>query len=227
VNALVKETNQDAPTKDGLAAWIAPSRTALVIIDIQVDFALPEGALGQAGLDTSVVAPAVATAARLADMARAAGTPVIFVGLQTSAALDSPAWRERMVRRGANPDEESALCRVGEHGADFVGPQPLPGELVIPKIRYSGFFGTTLHAGLKALGVDTLLVCGLTTECCVDCTVRDAYHLDYQVFIARDACAAYEVDVHEAALKNLELNCAMLVNTDQIAAAWAEHAANG
>jgi len=227
VNASVKDTGQDAPAKDDLAAWIAPSRTALVIIDIQVDFALPDGALGQAGLDMSVVAPAVATATRLADMARAAGTPVVFVGLQTSAALDSPAWRERMIRRGGDPDADSALCRVGEQGADFVGPLPLTGELVIPKIRYSGFFGTTLHAGLTALGVDTLLVCGLTTECCVDCTVRDAYHLDYQVFIARDACAAYDVGVHEAALKNLELNCAMLVDTDQVAAAWAEQAANG
>ena len=227
MNASVKETNPDAPTRDGLAAWIAPSRTALVIIDIQVDFALPEGVLGQAGLDMSVVAPAVAKAARLADMARAAGTPVVFVGLQTSAALDSPAWRERMARRGSNPDEESAVCRAGTRGAEFVGPTPRAGELVIPKIRYSSFFGTTLHAGLAALGVDTLLVCGLTTECCVDCTVRDAYHLDYQVYIASDACGAYDVDVHEAALKNLELNCATLVTIDDVAAAWAEQAAHG
>ena len=227
MNASVKESIPDAPSKTDLASWIAPSRTALIIIDIQVDFALPEGVLGQAGLDVSVVAPAVAAATHLADMARAAGTPVVFVGLQTSPALDSPAWRERMVRCGANPDEESAVCRAGERGADFVGPVPLPGELVIPKVRYSSFFGTTLHAGLTALGVDTLLVCGLTTECCVDCTVRDAYHLDYQVFIARDACGAYETDVHKAALKNLELNCAILIDSDQVASAWAEQAANG
>lgn len=227
MNAPVKETTIGGVAAEGLADWIKPSRTALVIIDIQVDFALPDGALGQAGLDMGIVAPAVAKATELADLARKAGTPVVFVGLQTQAALDSPAWKERIRRRGANPDEESNLCRVGERGAEFVGPTPLPGELVIGKIRYSGFFDTTLNAGLKALGVDTLLVCGLTTECCVDCTARDAYHLDYQVYIASDACGAYETEVHESALKNLELNCATLVTTDEVAMAWSEALSHG
>ena len=64
----------------------------------------------------------------------------------------------------------------------------------------------------------------LTTECCVDCTVRDAFHLDYHVFVASDACAAYEAEVHEASLKALELNCAILVDTDQVITAWEEAA---
>ena len=227
MNATVKDAVAGGAAAEGLADWIKPSRTALVIIDIQVDFALPEGVLGQAGLDMSVVAPAIAKATELADLARKAGTPVVFVGLQTQAVLDSPAWKERMRRRGSNPDEESNLCRVGERGAEFVGPTPLPGEVVIGKIRYSGFFDTTLNAALTGLGVDTLLVCGLTTECCVDCTVRDAYHLDYQVYIASDACGAYETELHESALKNLELNCATLVTTDEVAKAWSESVSHG
>jgi len=227
MNATVKDAVAGGAAAEGLADWIKPSRTALVIIDIQVDFALPEGVLGQAGLDMSVVAPAIAKATELADLARKAGTPVVFVGLQTQAVLDSPAWKERMRRRGSNPDEESNLCRVGERGAEFVGPTPLPGEVVIGKIRYSGFFDTTLNAALTGLGVDTLLVCGLTTECCVDCTVRDAYHLDYQVYIASDACGAYETELHESALKNLELNCATLVTTEEVAKAWSELTVHG
>jgi ureidoacrylate peracid hydrolase len=208
---------------DGLAAWIAPGRTALVIIDMQVDFASPSGVLGQAGLDMGVVEPALAAAQRLADAARAAGTPVIFVGLSTRPELDSPAWKEWMRRRGGAAEDESGICRAGETGSDFYGPQPLADELVVAKIRYSGFFGTSLDATLKALGVDTIVACGLTTECCVDCTVRDAFHLDYHVFIASDACAAYEPDIHAAALKSLELNCAILVDTDQVLAAWQGH----
>lgn len=210
-----------------LADWIAPGRTAVVVIDVQVDFASPEGALGKSGVDMSVVQPAVAAAERLVALARRAGTPVVFVGLQTSAALDSPAWRERMRRRGGDPGEESAVCRAGEPGAAFVGPKPEDSELVIPKIRYSSFFGTTLDAGLKALGADTLLVCGLTTECCIDCTVRDAFHLDYHVFIAADACAAYDIASHEAALANLEMNCAILTTVDQVEAAWNKVPAHG
>jgi len=227
MNASTKDKVADAGAREGLADWIAPVRTALVVIDMQVDFASPDGALGKVGLDMEVVAPAVKTAERLAAMARKAGAPVVFVGLMTQAVLDSPAWRVRAIRQGRDPSDDSGLCRAGERGSDFVGPQPQPGELVVPKIRYSGFFGTTLDAGLKALGVDTILVCGLTTECCVDCTVRDAYHLDYQVFIATDACAAYDVEVHASALKNLELNCATLVTTDEVETAWREHAAHG
>jgi nicotinamidase-related amidase len=212
---------------DGLADWIAPGRTALLIIDMQVDFAAPEGALGQWGLDLSAVPAALAAAERLAQAARAAHVPVIFIGLMTSPKTDSPAWGERMRRRGGDPEGESALCRVGEIGSDFYGPQPLVGEHVVAKTRYSGFYGTELNALLKRLNVDTVVACGLTTECCVDCTVRDAFHLDYQVFVAEDACAAYEPDLHTGALKALDLNCAILVKTDDVADIWTKVAAHG
>jgi ureidoacrylate peracid hydrolase len=210
-----------AQTKTGLSDWIVPGRTALLVIDMQVDFASPDGALGKVGVDLATVPAALAAAERLADSARAAKVPVIFVGLQTRAKLDSPAWKEWMRRRGGDGESDSGLCRAGEPGSDFVGAIPAPGELVVGKIRYSGFFGTNLDAALKAAKVDTLVVCGLTTECCVDCTVRDAFHLDYHVFIAADACAAYDPDLHAGALKALELNCAILTSTDQVVGAWA------
>jgi ureidoacrylate peracid hydrolase len=213
-----------AATPDGgLATWIAPARTALLIIDMQADFASPDGALGRAGVDLGSVGPALAAAERLADAARAAEAPVVFVGLQTSRADDSPAWAERLRRGGVDPEAASGLCRAGTPGAAFVGPTPRAGETVIGKLRYSGFHGAGLDAALKRLGVDTLVVCGLTTECCVDCTVRDAFQLDYHVFIAADACAAYEADLHEGALKSLELNCAILTSADEVVAAWARN----
>ncbi|MGA0602911.1 cysteine hydrolase family protein [Caulobacter sp. KR2-114] len=220
MNAVTSDLAAETAALDGLPAWIAPDRTAVLVIDMQVDFASPDGVLGQAGVDMDVVKPALAAAERLVDAARRAGAPVIFVGLMTRSDTDSRFWKERMRRRGGSPDEDSGLCRAGEVGAAFYGPTPAPGELVVPKIRYSGFFGTTLDAALKARGVDTVIACGLTTECCVDCTVRDAFHLDYHVFVATDACAAYEVDLHEGTLKSLELNCAILVDTDQVLAAW-------
>ncbi|MGH1559233.1 cysteine hydrolase [Caulobacter segnis] len=108
----------------------------------------------------------------------------------------------------------------GEAGSAFVGPQPLPDELVIRKTRYSAFSGTDLDARLKAMGVDTLVLAGLTTECCVDGAARDAFNLDYHVFVAADACAAYAPDLHAAALKMLDLNTAILTDTASVAAAW-------
>lgn len=209
-----------AAAVDGLPAWIAPERTAVLVIDMQVDFAAPEGVLAQCGVDTSVVAPAVAAAERLVESARAAGVPVVFIGLFTSPETDSPIWNERMRRRGGDPETDAALCRAGQGGADFFGPRPAPGEIVVSKTRYSGFVGTDLQARLIQLGVDTLVLAGLTTECCVDSTARDAFSLDYHVFITADACGAYEADIHAASLKVMELNSAILVDTAQIADAW-------
>lgn len=217
----------ETPARDGLAAWIAPERTAVVVIDMQVDFASPEGAMGRAGLDMSVVQPALAAAERLVDAARAANVPVVFVGLQTSVETDSRAWRERMRRRGGDPDADSGVCRAGTEGAAFVGPTPRPGEPIVAKTRYSGFYDADLQSVLTSLGADTLVVCGLTTECCVDSTVRDAFHLDYHVFIATDACAAYDPALHEAALQSLALNCAILATTAEVISAWTGAGADG
>ncbi|CAN5226093.1 cysteine hydrolase [soil metagenome] len=204
---------------DDLAAWIAPVRTAVLVIDMQVDFAAPDGALA-AHVDMTVVAPALEAAGQLVAAARQAGVPVVFIGLVTTEAGDSTAWNERLRRRGGNPDIDAQLCRAGTRGASFYGPQPLPGEAVIHKTRYSGFFKTGLEHALDRLGVDTLVVAGLTTECCIDNTVQDAFHRDYHVFIATDACAAYELDIHEVSLKVMELNSALLTDTLAIARAW-------
>ena len=203
-----------------LASWIGPSRTALLIVDTQVDFASPTGAVGLAGADLGDVAAALAAASRLAEAARGAGVSVVFVHLETRDETDSAAWAERIHRRGGLPGKALALCRAGTPGADFCGPHPAEGDLAIAKSRYSAFFGTALDASLKGRGVDTLVVCGLTTDCCVDCTVRDAFHLDYHVILAPDACAAYDSRLHGAALQSLETNFAILASADDIIAAW-------
>lgn len=203
-----------------LEHWIAPDRTALLIVDMQVDFALPEGLSGQWGLDLSTVPAALTAAQRLAEAARAADVPVAFVGLFTTPDTDSDVWDERMRRRGNDPEASPALCRVGERGSAFVGPQPQSGEPVFRKTRYSPFWDTDIDAWLKAMEVDTLVIAGLTTECCVADTAKDAFNNDFHVFIATDACAAYEPDLHAASLKMLDLNTAILTDTFSVVAAW-------
>lgn len=214
------DVKEKEPGTNDLGDWIAPSRTALCIIDIQKDFAAPDGLLAGFGVDMSAVPAAIANTEKLIAAARKAGVPVIFVGLSTSPETDSPAWKEWMRRRNGDPDAESDVCRAGTQGAEFYGPQPVPGDRVVLKPKYSAFCDTDFEAVLAEAKVDTLVVCGLTTECCVDCTVRDAFHRDYHVFIADDACAAYGADVHAAALMSLELNCAILKKTADIEAVW-------
>jgi ureidoacrylate peracid hydrolase len=209
-------------TEAALRVWLAPRRTALVIVDMQVDFASPDGEAARGGADLRAVAPALANADRLARAARRVGATVVFVGLQTSPETDSPAWSERVRRLGGDPNRQLALCRRGSPGATFIGAAPAEGDLVVMKSRYSAFFGTDLLDQLGRRNVDTLVVCGVTTECCVDATVRDAFHADLHVFVAPDACAGYDDRLHDAALTSLAQNFAILVDTGQVERAWSE-----
>lgn len=201
-------------------SWIAPARTALVIVDMQVDFAAPDGVSAQWGMDLSAVPGALEAADRLARAAREAGAPVAFVGLSTTPETDSEVWYERGRRRGHDPEASPALCRAGTRGSDFFGPQPQTGDLVFHKSRYSPFWDTDIAARLRKIGVDTLVVAGLTTECCVDCTARDAFNHDFHVFVPIDACAAYEPELHTAALRMLALNTAILTDVESVVSAW-------
>jgi ureidoacrylate peracid hydrolase len=198
--------------------WIAPARTALLLVDMQVDFAAPDGAMGKAGMDLSTTAHAIRNAEQLADAARAAGVPCLFVRLITRASDETDLLREWKERRGTQAD--MPLCQEGTRGADFVGPQPRETEAVFSKTRYDAFSGTGLDAHLRGLKRDTVVIAGLTTECCVDSTARHAFEQDYHVFIAADAVAAYEPDLHQGALKALELNCAILASSVDILSAW-------
>ena len=201
-----------------LKDWIAPARTALLLVDMQVDFAEPDGAMGQAGADLSMAKAAIRNAAMLADAARAAGVPCLFARLITRDSDETDLWREWQKRRGT--EDDAPLCQEGTWGAEFVGPQPRAGEAVFSKNRYDAFSGTELDAHLRGIKRDTLVIAGLTTECCVDSTVRAAFERDYHVFIAADAVAAYEKDLHDGALKALELNCAIGAPSADIIAAW-------
>lgn len=201
-----------------LREWLAPSRTALLLVDMQVDFASPEGAMAREGKALSAPQAAVKNAMTLADAARKAGVACVFARLITRPGEESATLKEWKKRRGA--EDDALLCCEGSKGASFVGPQPLPGEAVFSKSRYDPFHATGLDAWLRAQKRDTLVLSGLTTECCIDSTARQAFERDYHVFIATDAVAAYQPDLHRAALAALELNCAILAPTHAIVAAW-------
>lgn len=86
------------------------------------------------------------------------------------------------------------------------GAQPIaeldrqPGDLVLPKRRFSAFFGTDLAQTLHAAGVDTVLVCGISTNFCVLTTALDALCLDLAAVLVEDCCAAARTELHEATL---------------------------
>jgi ureidoacrylate peracid hydrolase len=203
------------------ADWIASKRTALLVIDCQVDFGATDGEMARRGLDMTAPQAALEKAQALVEAARKAGVAVVFVRLITNPAAESTVIREARARQKDYQGEDGPdLCVEGTHGADFVGLQPLPGELVISKNRYSAFARTGLSEQLHARGVDTLVLAGLTTECCVAASAWDGFELDFHVFIAADACAAYEEELHRSALKALALSGATIASTTAFVGLW-------
>lgn len=195
---------------------------ALLVIDVQRSFAEP-ARLHAWGLDETVVkavTSAVETTARLVDAARAAGLLVVWVELGSE---PGRPWRASAWLRSGDPDAwpgDDEPCLVGTEGAEWWGLSPAPTEPRVVKRGYSGFRGTPLEAVLRAAGIEWLAVAGLTTECCVAATVFDAVQADWPVLLVTDGCAAYEAGLHEAAVRQLELNAAMPVPASALPTLW-------
>jgi nicotinamidase-related amidase len=201
--------------------WIAPNRTALVVIDCQVDFGAPDGEMARRGADITAPQAALAKAEALVEAARVAGVAVVFVRLLTHPNGENRIAREAKQRRN---DDEPDLCVEGTSGADFVGPQPRAGEAIVSKTHFSAFSRTGLGDQLHAQGIDTLVLAGLTTECCVASSAWDGFEHDFHIFIAEDACAAYEEGLHRHALEALAKSGAMVAVTAKFAHFWKKSA---
>ena len=207
-----------------LAQLAAPGRgSALLVVDVQRDFAEPErlSALSLSGAVLADLAAAVHAVAGLVDTARGLGVPVVWVELGSDPARP---WRASSWLRGGDYDApmgQGEPCVLGTYGAAWYGMEPAEGEIRVVKRGYSGFLGTDLDTRLREeLGCAWLAVAGLTTECCVHATAQDALQLDWPVVVARDATAAYDPAVHQAALAQLALNVAVLCGSDEVAALW-------
>lgn len=201
-----------------LSGMIAPERTALVVVDIQVDFAAAHGVIGQAGVDMSQAEVAVDRIGELIAAARRAGATVAFMRVMTRPETDSNALKTWMARKGTPGG--GAICRVGSGGEDYYRVAPEPGDIEIEKLQYDSFHNTDLDAQLRARGIDTLVIAGISTDCCVDATASAAFHRDYHVFVVSDGCAAFGGTIHGDALNILQSHCALLATTAAVLAAW-------
>ncbi len=201
-------------TAGDLAGMIDPTRTALFVIDIQHDFCAPDGFSGRVGSDMSTMEPAIDATLKIIPAARNAGLKLVFMRVVTRDETDPAVLKRLMDRRGRAGGQ--ALCRAGTLGADYYRVKPEPGDIEIEKIRFDSFIETDLDEQLRAAGIDTIIVTGVSTDCCVDSTSRSAFQRDYDVFVVADACAAGSPHLHHGALSALEKNVALLVKSDAV-----------
>ena len=179
--------------------------TALVIIDMQRDFLLPGGFGESLGNDVSLLAAAVAPCQAVLAAARAAGLLVIHTreGHRPDLTDCPPAKWERGPpgRRIGDPGPMGRILIRGEPGHDIV-PElaPASGEVVLDKPGKGAFCETDLDLILRNRGIRTLLVCGVTTEVCVNTTVREANDRGYRCAVVADGCGSYFPEFHAMGL---------------------------
>ena len=94
------------------------------------------------------------------------------------------------------------------------------GEIVIEKNRPSAFYSTRLEVYLRSQRINGLVICGVTTNICVETTARDAAQRDYRTFVVKDAVGEVDLFRHEVALKALEHMFAKIVSIDDVLDAW-------
>jgi ureidoacrylate peracid hydrolase len=185
-----------------------------VVVDMQNAFASKGGMLDLAGVDITEAPGVVESVGKLLETARATGMTIVYLQVGYKADLsdgggpDSPNPRKELALRMmcSRPELKGKLLIEGtwDHAiVDQLTPQP--GDVVIPKTRYSGFAGTALDGELKARGIRTLFFTGIAANVCVESTLRDAFFLDYwPVLIADATMAAGPAGMREATLYNVE-----------------------
>ncbi len=182
-------------------------KTALLIVDMNKAF-IGKGA----PLEVPKAVDNVPRIKRLLETCREIRIPVIHV---------SHVFRKDGRDRGLMYDFWPVLKEgVLEEGADGteIYPEiaPIKGESVITKHRYSAWFGTDLDIVVRNLHVDTLIICGTTTDRCTGLTAYEAFMRDIKVVFPEDSNATFQDEVHTGMLISLNMGGAMILKTDEL-----------
>lgn len=199
-----------------------PGRTAVVVIDMQRDF-VERGGFGESlGNDVTRLQAIIPTVARLIAGARAAGVPVIHTRECHRPDLsDLPAAKRDRGNPTLRIGDEGPMGRIliaGEPGADIV-PElyPVAGEVVIDKPGKGAFYATDLGDVLARQGITTLVFAGVTTEVCVQTTMREANDRGFLCLLAEDATESYFPEFKAAAIAMIRAQGAIVGWTARVA----------
>lgn len=174
---------------------------AILVVDMQNDFAAPGGMFDRAGIPIAAIDAIVAPTRSVLDAARAAGMLVVFLKMQFAhhlADAGPPDTPNRIKHRPLGLGEfvetpagqPGQILIEGTWNTEIVAElTPEPGDVIVSKHRYSGFYETALDRTLRDAGIDTLVFTGATTSVCVESTVRDALYRDYRCVLLSDCTA--------------------------------------
>lgn len=180
---------------------LSPQSSAVIVVDMQHDFADSQGMFARAGIPVDGIRAVVEPTRRVLDAARRHGVLIVYLVMQFKEDLsdaghaDAPN-RKRHLALGVGqpivaPDGSNSRVLIRDTWntriLDELAPQR--DDIVVPKHRYSGFFETTLDSVLRERAIKSLVFTGCTTSVCVESTLRDAFFRDYQCLLLTDCCA--------------------------------------
>jgi nicotinamidase-related amidase len=220
---------------------IDPHHAALVLIDVQNDFCDALGAVGRGGEPITMIRAAVARIKALLAAARAAGVAVIHVRAEygelyrgigspyrfpATNAMEPAVWTASAADLAAGVSfaaNEVEVCLPGSWGQQFVdGIEPRTDEPIVTKHRFSAFVDTGLDLMLRARGIKTVILAGVTTNCCVESTAREVAMRDFYLVVAEDCVAVKDRlrSLHDASLESMRLYFGQVRPAGEVIQAW-------
>lgn len=184
---------------------LEPVRTALLVVDMQNSFVRQSGHAW-----VPAAAATCPTINRTAQALRELGGQVVWV-LNTFTEDSLQSWshfHQELWSADGVALRSASMCQGSEGHALYADLRPAPGDLHLPKTRFSAFIqgSSSLHEQLQSLGINTLLVAGTATSVCCESTARDAMMLNYRTVMLSDGCSSFTAESHAATLSNFLLH---------------------
>ena len=180
---------------------IDPSKTALVLVDLQNDFLHPQGAYGRAGVSAPAIAALPDRLAPVTAAMRRAGGWIVSTHFTLVPGKGGEPFITPHLKK-LRPFLGKGDFVPGGFGHDLVDALK-PADLTIEKVAYSAFHMSRMEFVLDRAGIETLVFAGIVTNGGVASTLRDAHVRDYRVILIADGCAAFSEDVHAATVASL------------------------
>jgi ureidoacrylate peracid hydrolase len=197
---------------------IPKSHTAVLVVDMQRAFMDNNDSFGRIGADVTPLRAAIPGTIQLVDLARSSDVPVIFTRYVYSAGMvdfgpvRKPMDGKRIAANslGYGTDEIEIIKELNVR----------PNEVIIDKSRPSSFYGTRLEPVLTGMGIRNLVICGVTTNICVESTARDAGQRDYGTYVVRDAVAEFTPERNHYALFAIDWSFGHVVDIADVERSW-------